>query len=71
MSEALLEVLESIVSSDSIYRDEPMSKHTTFRTGGVAKWFVEVENKEQLLKLFLICILRVRIILYLEMAVIS
>lgn len=51
MSEALLEVLESIVSSDSIYRDEPMSKHTTFRTGGVAKWFVEVENKEQLLKL--------------------
>ena len=51
MSEALLEVLESIVSSDSIYRDEPMSKHTTFRTGGVAKWFVEIENKEQLLKL--------------------
>ena len=51
MSKALLEVLESIVSADSIYRDEPMSKHTTFRTGGVAKWFVEIENKEQLLKL--------------------
>lgn len=40
--------LEDIVGSLHIRREEPMSKHTTFRAGGNALMFVEVLNITQL-----------------------
>lgn len=43
----LKQQLEEIVSS-RLLEDESMSKHTNFRIGGSAKWFVEVRTVEEL-----------------------
>ncbi|MDO4941261.1 MAG: UDP-N-acetylmuramate dehydrogenase [Lachnospiraceae bacterium] len=43
-----LDRLEQIVSSEQILLKEPMKKHTTFKVGGPADIFVELENAEQL-----------------------
>ena len=40
--------LEQIVGKDRVRKEEPLAKHTTFRIGGPAKWFVEPESAEQL-----------------------
>ena len=34
--------------SDDVRRDEPMRKHTTFRVGGPADFFVSVKDREAL-----------------------
>ncbi|MBI4435137.1 FAD-binding protein, partial [Candidatus Uhrbacteria bacterium] len=39
--------LQTIVGS-RLLENEPMSKHTNFRIGGPAKWFVEVRSVEEL-----------------------
>lgn len=44
----IYEDLGKIVEKNNILRDEPMSKHTSFKTGGIADFFVKVENEEQL-----------------------
>ncbi|HIW81021.1 MAG TPA: UDP-N-acetylmuramate dehydrogenase [Candidatus Acetatifactor stercoripullorum] len=50
ISEAALEALKGFVPSENIRLRERMSEHTTFRIGGEADCFIELENKEQLLK---------------------
>jgi len=34
-----------------IYENEPMSKHTTFRTGGPARRFIDIESVQDLVEL--------------------
>ena len=36
-----------ITSKDNIKKDEMMSKHTSFKVGGKADYFIEVENNEK------------------------
>ena len=47
----LYESLEKIVAKENIYVDEPMSKHTTFRTGGNADFLVVPQNKQEMIGL--------------------
>ena len=50
----LYEKLKNITDEKNIFVDEPMSKHTTFRTGGNADFYVtpeSVEEIEEILKL--------------------
>lgn len=42
------EIFERILGSENVFCDEPMSKHTTFKIGGNADWFLTPENEEQL-----------------------
>ncbi len=41
-------VLEEICGADQVYADEPMSRHTTFRTGGPAALYVIPSDEKQL-----------------------
>ena len=43
--------LENIIPKDKIFYNEPMKKRTTMKVGGLADIFVEVENKEELIKI--------------------
>lgn len=43
-----IQKLEQIVGKDHIREQEPLSKHTTFRIGGPARWYVEPETTETL-----------------------
>lgn len=51
MYQALRSFLESVVGEQNIRQDEPMDRHTSFRTGGNAACFVEPESAEQLAKI--------------------
>lgn len=51
MNQVLKEYIASVVPEGNIYWNEPMSRHTSFRTGGEATVLVQVENTEQLKKL--------------------
>lgn len=51
ISEAVICALEKFVPKGDICLQEPMQKHTTFRIGGPADCFVQIENKEQLIRL--------------------
>ncbi len=51
ISDMVLQTLESYVPRENIRLGEPMSRHTTFRIGGEADCFVEIENLEQLMHL--------------------
>lgn len=42
------ETLEKCLNKDQILKNEPMKKHTSFRIGGIADYFVIVKNKEEL-----------------------
>lgn len=53
MNQVLKQYITSVVPEENIRFQEPMSRHTSFRTGGEAAVFVQVENKEQLRKLLL------------------
>ena len=51
MKEIISETIERIsgnVPEDRVLRDEPMSRHTSFRIGGPAAAFVIVNNEEEL-----------------------
>lgn len=50
LSSAMLETLRSFVPEVNIHFEEPMSSHTTFRVGGPAECYIEIENAEQLQK---------------------
>ncbi len=41
-------VFEEIMGTENVFVDEPMSKHTTFKIGGNADYFLTPENEEQL-----------------------
>lgn len=45
-----VQVLEQIVGKDHVRAQEPLSKHTTFRIGGPAKWYAEPETAEDLVR---------------------
>lgn len=51
MNRALIEFIKETVTPDNVFFGEPMDKHTTFRVGGEADVFVQVNGKEQLQKL--------------------
>lgn len=42
--EELNTALAQIFASDDLLKNEPMSKHTTFRCGGPAQFFVRASN---------------------------
>ena len=42
--------LENILGIENVRYNEPMSKHTTFKVGGIADIFITVNSKEKLLK---------------------
>lgn len=44
----ITEKLEKIIDSENIYENEPMSKHTSFRIGGMADYYVKVKSEEEL-----------------------
>ena len=44
--DALASALESVVGSDAVRRDEPMSAHTTFCVGGPADLFVSPATED-------------------------
>jgi len=48
ISEAVVKALKGFVPEGNIYLQEPMSAHTTFRVGGPADCFIELENAGQL-----------------------
>lgn len=55
MKKETLEFINKVIPSENILMDEPMSRHTTFRTGGPADCFIKAENVQQvqeLLKFF-------------------
>lgn len=48
LSSAMLETLRSFIPEENIHFEELMSSHTTFRVGGPAECYIEIENAEQL-----------------------
>jgi UDP-N-acetylmuramate dehydrogenase len=40
--------LQDIVGKQNLFIDEPMSKHTSFRIGGIADYFVKINSVEEL-----------------------
>ena len=51
MNQALKEYIESVFEKQDIYFQEPMSRHTSFRTGGEADCLLQIRNVEQLQKI--------------------
>lgn len=47
--------LESILLKEDILQEEPMSKHTTFRIGGQADFFVTPRSMEEVSRIVLFC----------------
>ena len=50
MNSEVIDALSKIVLKENILKDEPMSRHTTFRTGGPASLFLSPGNEEELEK---------------------
>ena len=48
ISTTVVKALERFLPAENIHIKEPMSKHTTFRIGGEADCFLQIENAEQL-----------------------
>lgn len=48
ISKAVLEAIQRFVPCENIRLQEPMADHTTFRIGGPADCFVQLENEQQL-----------------------
>lgn len=47
--------LETVLQAENILIDEPMSRHTTFRVGGPAKFYVIPGNAEQIANVIRLC----------------
>ncbi|MCR5719566.1 MAG: UDP-N-acetylmuramate dehydrogenase, partial [Lachnospiraceae bacterium] len=50
LSNAVYEALKSLVPESNLLLNEPLSRHTTFKVGGPADCFVEIEDAQQLKK---------------------
>lgn len=50
ISEAVIQALKKFVPEENICLQEPMAAHTTFRVGGPADCFLQLENTEQLIR---------------------
>lgn len=48
---AMIEVLRGFALKENIHLQEAMAAHTTFRVGGPAECFIEIENAQQLQKI--------------------
>lgn len=48
ISGVVVEALQKFVPGENIYLQEPMAGHTTFRIGGPADCFLQIENEEQI-----------------------
>lgn len=55
MKEKIYQELCKVAGSEAVLLDEPMSRHTTFRIGGPADYFIVPETKEQLSDLVKVC----------------
>ena len=55
MTEQFLNELKKIVRDDHILEKEPMKKHTTFRVGGPADYFVTPQTAEEVAKVIEAC----------------
>lgn len=55
MGQNLLNELYRIVGESNVRTEEPMSKHTTFRIGGPAQFFVTPQTTEELGQVVLLC----------------
>lgn len=55
MNQSFYNKLTNIIGKDSILVDEPMSRHTTFRVGGPADFFVTPKAKEEVRDVIRIC----------------
>lgn len=51
ISSSIYEFLSVHVPKEDIFPDEPMCRHTTFRVGGEAQYFVRISSREQLLRI--------------------
>lgn len=49
------EKLCRILPEDQVHENEPMSRRTTFRTGGAADWLVEPDTEERLAEVIRLC----------------
>lgn len=49
--DSIYEDLVKLIDINNVFRDEPMNKHTSFKTGGVADFFITVETENQLKKI--------------------
>lgn len=49
------EKLENFLDESQILKDEPMKKHTSFKIGGLADYFILINTKEQLVELLKLC----------------
>lgn len=49
------EKLEKFLDKSQILKDEPMKKHTSFKIGGIADYFILINTKEQLVDLLKLC----------------
>lgn len=55
MNQNFYNKLNNVIAKDSILTDEPMSRHTTFRVGGPADFFVTPKAKEEVRDVIRIC----------------
>ena len=55
MNQSFYDKLNNVIAKDSILIDEPMSRHTTFRVGGPADFFVTPKAKEEVRDVIRIC----------------
>ena len=55
MNQKFYDKLNNVIAKDSILIDEPMSRHTTFRVGGPADFFVTPKAKEEVRDVIRIC----------------
>ena len=55
MNQNFYDKLNNVIAKDSILLDEPMSRHTTFRVGGPADFFVTPKANEEVRDVIRIC----------------
>ena len=55
MNQNVINELYRIVGEKNVKIEEPMSKHTTFRIGGPAQYFVTPQSTEELAQVILLC----------------
>lgn len=55
MREKIISKFEDVIGKDRVLVEEPMKKHTTFRLGGAADYFLSPEKAEQVAELIHIC----------------
>ena len=44
--------LQEVINKKNVYKDEPMSKHTSFKIGGIADYYIKITSTEELKSLF-------------------